>query len=86
MLLKQPSMTSEAIALLAAISYALFTVLRWLGLQYSTPLAATIVSLLARTVTLYGQRYSSLGASQNSRASLWLCSLFWEYFRARRAY
>lgn len=46
-------MNSEVIALLAAISYALFTVYGWLGLQYSNPQAATIVSLLARTVTLW---------------------------------
>jgi len=46
-------MAPEAIALLAAISYALFTVYGWFGLQYSTPLAATIVSLLARTVLLW---------------------------------
>jgi uncharacterized membrane protein len=46
-------MTSEAIALCAAVSYALFTVYGWLGLQYSTPLAATLVTLLARTVTLW---------------------------------
>jgi uncharacterized membrane protein len=45
-------MSPEVIALLAAISYALFTVYGWHGLQHSTPLAATIVSLLARTVIL----------------------------------
>jgi uncharacterized membrane protein len=46
-------MPPEVIALLAAISYALFTVYGWFGLQYSTPLAATIVSLLARTIVLW---------------------------------
>ena len=46
-------MAPESIALLAALSYALFTVYGWFGLQYSTPLAATIVSLLARTVLLW---------------------------------
>lgn len=46
-------MAPEAIALLAAFSYALFTIYGWFGLQYSTPLAATIVSLLARTVLLW---------------------------------
>jgi drug/metabolite transporter (DMT)-like permease len=46
-------MSPEAIALLAAISYALFTVYGWFGLQYSTPLAATLMSLCARTVTLW---------------------------------
>jgi len=46
-------MPPEALALLAAISYALFTLHGWFGLQHSTPLAATIVSLLARTVLLW---------------------------------
>jgi uncharacterized membrane protein len=46
-------MSPEATALLAAVSYALFTVYGWQGLQYATPLAATIVSLLARTVVLW---------------------------------
>jgi uncharacterized membrane protein len=45
-------MTPEAIAFLASISFALFAVYGWLGLRYSTPLTATIVSLAARTVTL----------------------------------
>src|SRR5574341_1124591 len=46
-------MPPEALALLAAVSYALFTLCGWFGLQHSTPLAATIVSLLARTVLLW---------------------------------
>ena len=46
-------MPPEALALLAAVSYALFTLCGWFGLQYSTPLAATIVSLLARTILLW---------------------------------
>jgi len=45
-------MAPEAIALLASISFALFAVYGWLGLNYSTPLTATIVSLAARTLTL----------------------------------
>jgi len=45
-------MTSEVIALLAAIAFALFAIYGWLGLLYSTPLTATVVSLAARTVTL----------------------------------
>jgi drug/metabolite transporter, DME family len=45
-------MTPEATALLASISFALFAVYGWLGLLYSTPLTATVVSLAARTVTL----------------------------------
>jgi uncharacterized membrane protein len=46
-------MPPEALALLAAVSYALFTLCAWFGLQHSTPLAATIVSLLARTILLW---------------------------------
>jgi uncharacterized membrane protein len=46
-------MSPEPIALLAAISYALFTVYGWFGLQYSTPLVATLISLCVRTVTLW---------------------------------
>lgn len=45
-------MAPEVIALLAAISFALFAVYGWLGLRHSTPLTGTIVSLAARTVTL----------------------------------
>lgn len=46
-------MSPEALALLAAVSYALFTLSAWFGLQHSTPLAATIVSLLARAILLW---------------------------------
>ena len=42
----------ETTALLASISFALFAVYGWLGLRFSTPLTATVVSLAARTVTL----------------------------------
>ena len=45
-------MSPEVIALLASFSFALFAVYGWLGLRYSTPLTATIVSLAARTITL----------------------------------
>jgi uncharacterized membrane protein len=45
-------MSPEVTALLASIAFALFAVFGWLGLRYSTPLTATIVSLAARTVTL----------------------------------
>src|SRR6185295_4748462 len=47
-------MSSEVTALLASISFALFAVYGWLGLCYSTPLTATVVSLAARTITLGG--------------------------------
>jgi uncharacterized membrane protein len=45
-------MTPETTALLASIAFALFAIYGWLGLLYSTPLTATIVSLAARTITL----------------------------------
>jgi uncharacterized membrane protein len=45
-------MTPETTALLASISFALFAVFGWLGLRFSTPLTATVVSLAARTLTL----------------------------------
>lgn len=46
-------MRPETIAALAAISYALFTVFGWFGLQYSNPLVATLVSLCVRTLALW---------------------------------
>lgn len=45
-------MSSEVIALIASVSYALFTLYGWFGLRHSTALvAATIVSSAARTIT-----------------------------------
>src|SRR5690348_13718700 len=46
------TMAAEGTALLASISFALFAVFGWLGLRHSTPIAGTIISLAARTVTL----------------------------------
>jgi uncharacterized membrane protein len=57
-------MTPEVIALLAALSYALFTVYGWQGLQHCTPLAATVVSLLARTITLWAAVFLTGGVPQ----------------------
>lgn len=45
-------MAAEGSALLASISFALFAVFGWLGLRHSTPVAGTIISLAARTLTL----------------------------------
>jgi uncharacterized membrane protein len=45
-------MAAEGTALLASISFALFAVYGWLGLRHSTPVAGTIISLAARTLTL----------------------------------
>ena len=63
-------MNSELIALLAAISYALFTLYGWLGLQYSNPQAATIVSLLARTVMLWAAVWLTGGVPSVAPAAL----------------
>ena len=63
-------MASEFTALLAAISFALFAVLGWLGLRYSTPLTATIVSLAARTATLGAALVLSGGVPHYARAAL----------------
>ncbi|HEX7227690.1 MAG TPA: hypothetical protein VF353_07935, partial [Candidatus Binatia bacterium] len=47
-------MPPELIAVFAAVSYALFTVYGWFGLNYSSALLATLVSsaLLATLVSL----------------------------------
>jgi drug/metabolite transporter, DME family len=63
-------MAPEAIALLAAVSFALFAVYGWLGLLYSTPLAGTIVSLAARTITLGAAVAFSGGVPQYRTAAL----------------
>ena len=63
-------MNSEGLAVLAAVSYALFTVFGWLGLQYSTPLAATVVSLAARTVILWAAVFLTGGIPEFARAAL----------------
>jgi uncharacterized membrane protein len=63
-------MTPEVIALLAAVCYALFTVYGWQGLQHSTPLAATIVSLLARTVILWAAVFLTGGIPHFAKGAL----------------
>jgi uncharacterized membrane protein len=63
-------MTAEVVALLASISFALFAVYGWLGLRYSTPLTATIVSLAARTVTLGAAVLLSGGIPDYTRAAM----------------
>lgn len=63
-------MTPEVLALLASISYALFTLYGWFGLQYSTPLAATVVSLLARTTTLWIAVFLTGGVPHFATAAL----------------
>jgi len=63
-------MTSEISALLASISFALFAVYGWLGLRYSTPLTATIVSLGARTATLGAALLLSAGVPRYAHLAL----------------
>jgi len=63
-------MTTEVLALSAAIAYALFTLHGWFGLQYSPPLAATIVSLLARTITLWVAVWSLGGVPEYATLAL----------------
>ena len=46
-------MPAELIAVFAAVSYALFTVYGWFGLNYSSALVATLVSLASRTIMLW---------------------------------
>ncbi|HWO41741.1 MAG TPA: EamA family transporter [Candidatus Eisenbacteria bacterium] len=65
-------MVTEGIALLAALSYALFTVYGWFGLQYSTPLVATIVSLSARTLTLWSAVALTGGIPEVAPLALWV--------------
>lgn len=65
-------MAPEVIALLAAISYALFTVFGWFGLHYSTALAATIVSLAARTMMLGLAVVFTGGIPPFAPAALWV--------------
>ncbi|MDH3444346.1 MAG: EamA family transporter [Deltaproteobacteria bacterium] len=54
-------MVTEVIALSAAISYALFTLSGWYGLQYANARVATMVSLTSRTITLWAAVYLTGG-------------------------
>ncbi len=63
-------MTTEAIALSAAISYALFTLSAWFGLQYANALVATMVSLASRTFTLWAAVYLTSGVPDVAAAAL----------------
>ena len=65
-------MPAEIIAVFAAISYALFTVYGWLGLGYSTALAATLVSLASRTIMLWLAVAVTGGIPQFAPAALWV--------------
>ncbi len=63
-------MTTEIIALSAAISYALFTLSGWFGLQYANALVATLVSLASRTITLWVAVYLTGGLPGVATAAL----------------
>lgn len=64
-------MSPEIIALIAALSYALFTLYGWFGLRHSTALVATIVSLAARTITLWAAVFIT-GIPDFASRALWV--------------
>ena len=65
-------MPAESIALLAAVSYALFTVCGWFGLTYSSALVATLVSLASRTILLWLTVVFTGGIPQFAPKALWV--------------
>jgi uncharacterized membrane protein len=65
-------MPAESIALLAAVSYALFTVCGWFGLTYSSALVATLVSLASRTILLWLMVVFTGGIPQFASKALWV--------------
>ena len=65
-------MPAELLALFAAVSYALFTVYGWFGLNYSSALVATVVSLTSRTIMLWLAVVFTGGIPQFSMQALWI--------------
>jgi uncharacterized membrane protein len=65
-------MPAEFIALLAAVSYALFTVCGWFGLTYAGALVATLVSLASRTIMLWLTVLFTGGIPQFAPEALWV--------------
>jgi drug/metabolite transporter (DMT)-like permease len=65
-------MPAELIAVFAAVSYALFTVYGWFGLNYSSALVATLVSLASRTIMLWVAVVFTGGIPQFSPQALWV--------------
>lgn len=65
-------MPAELLALFAAVSYALFTVYGWFGLNYSSALVATLVSLTSRTIMLWLAVVFTGGIPQFSMQALWI--------------
>src|ERR671912_248834 len=65
-------MPAELIAVFAAVSYALFTVYGWFGLNYSSALVATLVSLASRTIMLWVAVVFTGGIPQFAPEALWV--------------
>lgn len=65
-------MSPEFIALIASVSYALFTLYGWFGLRYSSALVATIVSLAARTIALWIAVFLTGGIPGFASRALWV--------------
>ncbi|HMA81665.1 MAG TPA: EamA family transporter [Candidatus Binatia bacterium] len=59
-------MLTQAIALAAAIAYALSFILSKRGLRYSTPITITFVSLLTQTVVLFAIVFTFTGIPPTS--------------------
>lgn len=65
-------MPPQLLALFSAFSYASFTICARLGLNYSTPITATIVSLSMRTLTLWTAVFLTGGIPQVAPIALLL--------------
>lgn len=65
-------MPPQLLALFSAFSYASFTICARLGLNYSTPITATIVSLSVRTLTLWTAVFLTGGIPQVAPIALLL--------------
>jgi uncharacterized membrane protein len=65
-------MPAEILALLAAVSYALFTVCGCFGLTYASAWVATLVSLASRTIMLWLTVVFTGGIPQFAPKALWV--------------
>lgn len=65
-------MPPQLLALFSAFSYASFTICARLGLNYSTPITATIVSLSVRTLTLWAAVFLTGGIPKVAPVALLL--------------
>ena len=66
------NMPPQLLALFSAFSYASFTICARLGLNYSTPITATIVSLSVRTLTLWAAVFLTGGIPEVAPIALLL--------------